>query len=116
MWVYATATEGEALVKLLCRFAPVVETLRLRHVSENGELLPTVLLGDLARYTFEQGDSELIAAVNELLVVGNIAVRNLLLTGFVEGVPEDTPDEVVDSLPEPLRTHVDFDLGRDPRA
>ena len=102
----------EALVRLLARLSPVVAHLRKEHQAEYGELLVTVLLSDVAKHAFGAPDTSVIDAVNDLLLIGGPHARNVLLTGFVEGVPIGTPDEVVESLPEPLRTAVARDLGR----
>lgn len=102
----------EAIVRLLARLSPETRRLLDEHRAEYGELLPTVFLGELADYAFAARDERVLDAVNDLLIIGSPHVRNALLTGFVEGVPIETPDETVRSLSEPLRTQVARDLGR----
>jgi hypothetical protein len=102
----------EAVVRLLARLSPETGRLLDEHRTEYGELLTTLFLGELANYAFAARDETVIDTVNDLLIIGSPHLRNALLTGFVEGVPINTPDEVVRSLPEPLRTEVARDLGR----
>lgn len=102
----------EALLRLLGAISPRVEQMYLAHVEEYGELLSTVLLADVARYAFGENDRSVIDAVNDLLILGSPQPRNVLLTGFVEGSPVETSDDMVRSLPEPLQTEVARDLNR----
>lgn len=83
------------------------------HRREFDPVLDTVFLGELAEITFRNHDQVLIQAVNLLLQLAEPGERNLLLVGFVEGVPQQTPAHEAIALPEPLRTAVANDLGLD---
>lgn len=103
----ATPGQCQAVVRLLALSDPMVREMAVAHENEYGELLVTVFLGDLARMAFSGPvDAALLSAVNDLLVVGNAAVRNVLLTGFVEGVPAGLDPRVVSALPNPLGDEV----------
>jgi hypothetical protein len=108
----ATPEECEALVQVLAIAEPEVLRLRSAHEADYGELLVTVFLGELARWCFGgESSARLTAIVNHLLVAGSSPVRNVLLTGFVEGVPVDIDHRVLGSLGEPLQSEIRRDLG-----
>jgi len=108
----ASASESEALLQVLTLVEPGVQSLLSTHVENYGELLITVHLAELARWSLaDPPRTRLLEAVNWLLVAGSPAVRNALLTGFVEGVAPDVDPDLVRALPEPLRFEVGRDLG-----
>jgi hypothetical protein len=111
--LFASEVEARAVVGLLGLADPRVTERLENHLVEYGELLITVLLGDLAKEAFaESVGGELVRCVNWLLIVGSPSVRNVLLTGFVEGVPLDVDEARVRQLPNPLRNQVQRDLGQ----
>jgi len=108
----ASDEEARAVFDLLALADPRVVERLADHIVEYGEVLPTVLLGDLAKLALvESADDELLVCVNLLLIVGSPSVRNVLITGFVEGVPVGLDQTRVRSLPNPLRKEVQRDLG-----
>jgi hypothetical protein len=90
-----------AFVEWLAERYPVVEDLRREHMSDNDELLPHVLFGDVTRYAADlarsgDDDATLIDLLNDLdSALGadrDDQVSNLIWVSFVEnaqGVPGD---------------------------
>lgn len=100
------------MIQILSVAEPEVPRLRSAHEADYGELLITVFLGELSRWCFAgEGTGRLTEIVNHLLVAGSPRVRNVLLTGFVEGVPADIDPSVLGGLDEPLQSEVRRDLG-----
>jgi len=108
----ASERESDAVVGLLSLAHPRVSTLHERHLAVYGRLLPTVFLAEVARFSLADVIvTPVVDCVNWLLITGSPAVRNVLLTGFVEGVPSETDEAGIDCLPDPLRSEIRRDLG-----
>jgi hypothetical protein len=90
-------TASEAVVKLLIVAAPSLQQLLDEHEASNGELLPSVFLGEVAtwvtRSLADHNDADArttLDALECLLVAGDSEVKNLVATGFLEGLPLDS--------------------------
>ena len=80
------------------------------HEAEHGEILPTLLLDKIGQWfvdTLGQDADAVRAAegVNELLERGDEDIQTIVVTGFLEALPQpdDEGREIVDQLPPPLR-------------
>jgi hypothetical protein len=83
------------------------------HLEDNGEILSTVLLGDLGRWyrrSLEAADDRPEAlrtalALSGLFVRGDEDMRTVIATGFLEALPQVSEDgrHVVEQLPPALR-------------
>lgn len=88
-------THQEATVRLFLIAVPPAEELLDEHMSAYGELLPTVFFAEVAKWVVrliaEAGDVEDAHAAIEvmecLVVAGADDVKDLVVTGFLEGLP-----------------------------
>ncbi|MDP8927779.1 MAG: hypothetical protein M3O70_04160 [Actinomycetota bacterium] len=108
---------GAELATDLARESPTVAALLREHWKDNEEMLPTVFLGDLARWYVEawtHRDEERRAYEEAIRVVdrlgshfenGDPPLQNTIAVGFVEVLPYPGEDGrgSVEGLPEPLR-------------
>lgn len=90
-----------AFIDRLCNDFPAIVRIRSKHLRDNGELLPHLFLGDVARHAISLFDTKTKSAEQELLmlsgfmerefVAGTRPVRDLIALGFLEnlaGPPE----------------------------
>lgn len=83
------------------------------HAEQLGEVLPTVLLADVARWYVTEADrptaGRVAAAVGRLFGRGDDTMRAVVASGFLEQLPRrDEPcREVMRRLPRPLRRELD---------
>src|SRR5438094_274211 len=88
-------TPSEAAVKLLVTAVPALQRLLDEHEAAYGELLPTVFLGEVAKWVIPSldGGSDADSArsaldvMESLIVAGDSQVKDLVATGFLEGLP-----------------------------
>jgi hypothetical protein len=99
---------AEALAASSARAADIVR----EHIEYYDEVLPTVLLGDVARWYWKelaQRSSEAPAARSAAAVLGEMytgePMETIIATGFLEGLPRPDEDgrDVVEELPGNLR-------------
>jgi hypothetical protein len=114
-------TPSEAAVKLLIAAVPALQRLIDEHEAAYGELLPSVFLGEVAKWVTRSvnDDGEVEAArrtldvMEYLMVAGAPDVKDLVATGFLEGLP---PGSIKDSrfraLLGPALRHDLMQLGR----
>lgn len=101
------------LVKAMIDAGPATAELVRAHAEQFGEVLPTVLLADLARWYVtdaNRAEAERVAtAVARLFGRGDDTMRAVIATGFLEQLPrrEEPGREVVRRLPRPLRRELD---------
>ncbi len=110
--------QGAQLAEDLARESPAAAALLREHREDNAGVLPTLFLGDLARWFLEACRNrdedrprydEARAVVNLLgwrFANGEEPLRNMIAVGFVEMLPYPGEPErdCVALLPEPLRT------------
>jgi hypothetical protein len=111
-------TPSEAAVKLLVAAVPALQRLLDQHEAAYNELLPTVFLGDVAKWVtrglHDDGDMRTARATLEameyLMVAGASDVKDLLATGFLEGLPAGSLND--DRLRASLGPALLHDLSR----
>ena len=92
-------TPSEAAVRLLTLAVPETQALLNEHSALYGELLPTVFFGEvaewLARTLNEEHDANaavvpvVLDVMECFLIGGGSDVKDLVTTGFLEGLPPD---------------------------
>lgn len=101
------------LVEALLGAAPAMAELVGEHAEQFSEVLPTVLLADVARWYVTEADrtaaDRVAVAVGRLFGRDDDTVRAVVATGFLAQLPDrDEPGrEVVRRLPRPLRRELD---------
>lgn len=119
--------ESEEAMSELSASVPAVAQLYREHLDDNGELLPTVFLGDVAawyqsvyRGTDDQRRStaEVVNVLDHAFVSGTDTLRNVIATGFLEDLlsPPGDADNVAMSLPPGLREEFDRMRAWRPKA
>lgn len=108
---------GAELAGDLARESRTVAALLREHWEDNGEMLPTLFLGDLARWYVEawmnrddepqayEEATRVLRLLGDRFKNGDQTLQNTIAVGFVEMLPypgEDGRGCVAD-LPEPLR-------------
>jgi hypothetical protein len=91
----------QAAVKLLIAAAPDTRPLLEEHMKTYGELLPTVLFAEVAKWVTgslpRTSDFDVVPAAIEvmeyLLVAGADDVKDLVVTGFLEGLPPGSEED-----------------------
>lgn len=113
----AHQAQGAQLAEDLARESPAAAALLREHREDNAGVLPTLFLGDLARWFLEacrnrdedrpryEEAHAVVTLLGRRFANGEEPLRNMIAVGFVEMFPYPGEPErgCVDLLPEPLR-------------
>jgi hypothetical protein len=108
--------EASHVARVIAETSPPAAAIVREHTEDNfGEVLPTVLLADIARWwkqAFGAGDAQALVeadravdAIDELYETGDDSLQTIVATGFLEALPSPRAEgrEIVERLPPPLR-------------
>lgn len=112
-----TLTVGRSLAAQLADASSRVAELLREHIEDNDEVLPTIFLGDVAKWFVEAcaaragqqvdiDEARRVVSILERDFVGaSETVTNMIAVGFVEmlPVPNAAGSECVNELPRPLQ-------------
>lgn len=118
--------EATKVARAVAASSPTAAAIVREHVNDNDEVLPTVLLADVARWFRRQAHDSSddvrrdldrgLQAIAHLYDVGDESMQTIVATGFLEAMPhpDEAGREVVDLLPPSLREELRAMEGADP--